>query len=157
MGTDERIPLARRLWRAARRLASERYEGRGGQKVLLSRRVLHQAVRGKTTLTKAEDIDPIIALLVDRYYLPASGYGRSSGQGAQQPHLPEVSPRALAQKEEDAAALQDPDPVSHYPHISQMDRDQPSSERCEGCEGHPREPAEGEGPQSEEIEEEYFQ
>jgi hypothetical protein len=128
MGADERTALARRLWRAAVKLVRQRYgegcEGCEGGVPTLSRRDLHQAVRGKATLTRAEDIDPILALLVDRYYLRPVDAGGAPGKGHSSP-VYEVSPKALALplSDNDTDSTDPQPPVPHISHIPHSDRD----------------------------------
>jgi hypothetical protein len=95
MAADEKVADALRLWRAICRLCecSECSEGRGPT---VSRRDIHQAARTRQHFRRAEEIDPAIQVLVDRYYLrPVPETGRSGRGGHPSPQY-EVSPRALA-------------------------------------------------------------
>jgi hypothetical protein len=129
MGADDRLPLARRLLRAAVRLVrqrqSESRESSERHPAHLSRRELHQAARARKSLARAEEIDPVLALLVDRYYLrPVGPATNQPGRGYPSP-VYELNPRVLAQPDQDGAC-EDALPVSHYSHYSHRPDDRPS-------------------------------
>jgi hypothetical protein len=113
MAADEKVADATRLWQAVRRLC-ESSECSERHPPTLSRRDIHQAARTRQHFRQAEEIDPAIQVLVDRYYLRAVPESGRPGRGGQPSPQYEVNPKALALKDEDTH--EGADPVSHCTH-----------------------------------------
>jgi hypothetical protein len=93
LGADERLEQARHLWQAVVRNVGS--EGSECSECGVTRRDLHQWVRTRQQYQRAEEIDPVIQVLVDHYYLrPVPGAG-AAGRGNASPRY-DVNPRALA-------------------------------------------------------------
>jgi hypothetical protein len=111
LGADEKEEQARRVWQGVLRLVSESSESSEcrGHQVCVSRRAMHQAIRTRKQFNSAEEVDPAIDTLVDRYYLRPLEQSGSPGRGNRSPEYL-VSPTALALYRQKAGGR------THYSH-----------------------------------------
>jgi replicative DNA helicase len=130
MGADARAANARHVWASIARQSESAECSENGVRVV-SRRDIHQWNRRR--FPNVEELDPVLALLVDRYYLrPVEGAGQA-GRGHASPRY-QVNPMALA-------AFSETDPRTHCSHCTHSDVGTPPSECSENSEYASREEA----------------
>ena len=130
MGADGKIADARHVWANIARRRNEFSECSENGGACLSRRDIHQWNRRR--FPNVEALDPVLALLVDRYYLrPIQGNG-VPGRGHASPRY-EVNPMALATFTEEA-------PRSHCTQRTHSEGGTDPSECSENSEAPPRVP-----------------
>jgi hypothetical protein len=126
MGADAKAADARHVWATiGRESESAEHSETGGP--LVSRRDIHQWNRRR--FPNVEELDPILALLVDRYYLRPAGGSGQPGRGHASPRY-EVNPLALA-------AFSEEGPCSHCTQRTHSDPEPVPSECNENSESAP--------------------
>jgi hypothetical protein len=120
MGGDARTANARHVWASIARQSESAECSENGVRVV-SRRDIHQWNRRR--FPNVQELDPVLAVLVDRYYLrPAEGTGQA-GRGHASPRYL-VNPLALA-------AFSEEDARTHCTQRSHSDAGPPPSEYSE--------------------------
>ena len=127
MGADATVENARHVWATIAR-QSESVEWSESASPPVSRRDIHQWNRRR--FPNVEELDPVLALLVDRYYLRPAGATGQPGRGHVSPRY-EVNPLALA-------TVSDEDPRTHCTQRTHSDPESAPSEYSEDSESAPR-------------------
>ena len=126
MGADATVENARHVWATIAR-QSESVEWSESASPPVSRRDIHQWNRRR--FPNVEELDPVLALLVDRYYLRPAGATGQPGRGHVSPRY-EVNPLALA-------TVSDEGPRTHCTQRTHSDPESAPSEYSEDSESAP--------------------